>query len=279
MKTSIYGTNAAGEAAMRVSKTVTGDKTSIYGTNAAGEAAVRIMGDAGDAPAGLTEVATDGKSVTGKGLPNNPIKLLKVETDNKSVGGDGTPESPLTLLKVVTDNDTITGTGTEDDPLKMGSIPSSIFALKISDTFTQSVDNNASYNILTTVDLATDVTMEANVLKSEYSLTGGILKLPSSNAYTDVSIEVRLSGSFGGGESTSREFNIQLQRSDDTVVATAAVLKVSGNDLTKRSANFQTFTNGLDDPFITNGLKLVVNNTSGQTLNITGCDILIKARR
>lgn len=152
------------------------------------------------------------------------------------------------------------------------------FALKITDTLTQAIANAETYNIITSVDLATDASFEANLQKSEYQIVDGAIKLPAIEKYVDYGIEVRLNGAFAGGENTNREFTIQLQRADGSIVSEKAVVKVAGNDLSKSSVVFETYTNTLEDPFIASGLKIVVNNTSGQTLNLTGCDILIKAR-
>lgn len=157
-------------------------------------------------------------------------------------------------------------------------LPQTNYGLKISDTFTQAVNTASTYNLFTTVDLATDVTLETGKTKDSYSVADGALKLPTNAGYVDYSIEVRLNGAFAGGENTNREFTIQLQRADGSIVSEKAVVKVAGNDLSKSSVVFETYTNTLEDPFIASGLKIVVNNTSGQTLNLTGCDILIKAR-
>lgn len=157
-------------------------------------------------------------------------------------------------------------------------LPQTNYGLKISDTFTQAVNTATTYNLFTTVDLTSDITLAANMDASNYSLVDGALKLPTNAGYVDYGIEVRLNGSFAGEENTNREFGIQLQRADGTIISEKTIVKVSGNDLSNRSVVFETYTNTDADPFIANGLKLVINNTSGQTLNLTGCDILIKAR-
>lgn len=149
-------------------------------------------------------------------------------------------------------------------------------ALKLSDAFTQTVANNGTYNVLTTFDLATDTVLEANTSANNFTLTSGVLKVPASPKYSDYTIAIRLSGTIDGGEGTSREFGVQLQRADGTVVAENAVVKVTGNDLAKRAITFATYTKGTADPFSVGGLKLVINNTSGRALNLTGAEILIK---
>ena len=56
------------------------------------------------------------------------------------------------------------------------------------------------------------------------------------------------------------------------------VTKTNTNDLTGKGVAFNTYTNTSSDPFIANGLKLVLNNTSGQTVTITGVTLLVKGR-
>lgn len=153
-----------------------------------------------------------------------------------------------------------------------------VYGLKIGDTFTKAIANTEKYNILETFDLATDILFESLIAKGKYAIADTALKFPENPYYSDYGIEVRLNGAFAGGEGTNREFSIQLQRADGTVVSEKAVVKVSGNDLSKRSVVFETYTNGVDDPFIAGGIKIVVNNTSGQTLNLTGAEVLIKSR-
>lgn len=233
------------------------------------------------------------------GISNNPN--LKIRTIARAIIEAGS-SGELGGLTAVAHDESLEGTGTTAEPLgvaqavlasietletDLGDLADQVvdlqnkvrvYGLKISDTFTQAVANTQTYNLLTTVDLATDVPFEANLAKSNYSIADGALKLPTSNGYVDYSIEVRLSGTFGGGENTSREFGVQLQRSDGTIITEKSAVKVAGNDLSKRAIVFETYTNTETDPFIAGGLKLVINNTSGQTLNITGCDILIKGR-
>ena len=100
-----------------------------------------------------------------------------------------------------------------------------------------------------------------------------------TNAYCDYNIDVRITGTIGSSTNTAREFNIELQRaSDNSIVETHNVTKTNTNDLTGKGVVFSTYTNTSSDPFIANGLKLVLNNTSGQTVTITGVTLLVKGR-
>lgn len=152
------------------------------------------------------------------------------------------------------------------------------------------ITTGTTQNLLDLISLtgsATNVVTTANIDASNYNLTGGILKLPYmptvnnkyTNAYCDYNIDVRITGTIDGSVNTAREFNIELQRaSDNSIVETHNVTKTNTNDLTGKGVIFSTYTNTSSDPFIANGLKLVLNNTSGQTVSITGVTLLVKGR-
>lgn len=152
------------------------------------------------------------------------------------------------------------------------------------------ITTGTTQNLLDLISLtgsATNVVTTANIDASNYNLTGGILKLPYMptvnnkyiNAYCDYNIDVRITGTIDGSVNTAREFNIELQRaSDNSIVETHNVTKTNTNDLTGKGVVFSTYTNTSSDPFIANGLKLVLNNTSGQTVSITGVTLLVKGR-
>lgn len=152
------------------------------------------------------------------------------------------------------------------------------------------ITTGTTQNLLDLISLtgsATNVVTTANINASNYNLTGGILKLPYmptvnnkyTNAYCDYNIDARITGTIDGSVNTAREFNIELQRaSDNSIVETHNVTKTNTNDLTGKGVIFSTYTNTSSDPFIANGLKLVLNNTSGQTVTITGVTLLVKGR-
>jgi hypothetical protein len=163
--------------------------------------------------------------------------------------------------------------------------------LKIDTTgLNTTVNTGATQNLLDLVSLTgsgTNTVTVANILATKYNLTGGILKLPYlptvnnkyTNPYCDYTIDVRITGTIGGSTNTAREFDIELQRaSDGSIVETHNVTKTNTNDLTGKGVAFNTYTNTSSDPFIANGLKLVLNNTSGQTVTITGVTLLVKGR-
>lgn len=163
--------------------------------------------------------------------------------------------------------------------------------LKIDTTeLSTAITTGTTQNLLDLISLtgsASNVVTTANIDASNYNLTGGILKLPYmptvnnkyTNAYCDYNIDVRITGTIDGSVNTAREFNIELQRaSDNSIVETHNITKTNTNDLTGKGVVFSTYTNTSSDPFIANGLKLVLNNTSGQTVTITGVTLLVKGR-
>ena len=149
----------------------------------------------------------------------------------------------------------------------------------------ETISTGTQKDLLSLVSLtgATDnVVTVANIEATDFNLTSGALKLPNyttkgyTSPYCDYSINVRLTGTIAGNVNTSREFSIELQRADNTLIERKAVIKVNDTTLTSRGTVFDTYTLGADDPFIANGLRLVLNNTSGQEITLTGLIILIK---
>nr|DAF46619.1 MAG TPA: hypothetical protein [Siphoviridae sp. ctqwY3] len=140
------------------------------------------------------------------------------------------------------------------------------------------ITNGSMLNLLTLVSLS-DVVNDITIPKSSYDLTNGVLKMPSLNQYVDYLITVTLTGTIAGPVSTAREFKISLARGDNTVLREQAIIKVADNTLSARSVNISTFANLLSDLFITMGIKLNLINDSGQTINLTGVEIIIKGVR
>lgn len=151
------------------------------------------------------------------------------------------------------------------------------FAMKLSVTgLTNSLANGANLNIFTLLNLTTNVIYQGNILASDFSLTGGLLKTPNLNNYVDYDMTVTLFGSFGGGSGTSRELLLRIRRADDSLVRGYSIIKVDGNDLSSRGTNISTYTTGSTDNYITNGFKIILENVSGQILNLTGVELIIK---
>lgn len=129
---SIYGTNGQGEAAMRVSSTVTGQKDSIYGVDENGNAAVRVIGGTPGASGGTSGpvVTANNLMVTLTGLDANGdrfettqsvadhLQTLKNDDAEKGDAIQGIqqliPESATSSNPLITANDLPTGTASDD---------------------------------------------------------------------------------------------------------------------------------------------------------------------
>lgn len=153
--------------------------------------------------------------------------------------------------------------------------------LKIDKTgLNQTVNTGTTLDLLSLLSLtgsADNVVTVVGKAVDQYDLTTGVLKMFSST-YNDMAIDIRLTGTIAGSANTAREFLVELQRSDNTVIEKKSVIKVATNDISNRGISFNTFTNTTADPFISGGLKLILNNTSGQTVTVTGVSVLIKSR-
>ena len=149
----------------------------------------------------------------------------------------------------------------------------------------ETISTGTQKDLLSLVSLtgtSDNVVTVANIEETDFNLTSGALKLPNyttkgyTSTYCDYSINVRLTGTIAGDVNTSREFSVELQRADNTLIERKAVIKVNDTTITSCGTMFDTYTLGADDPFIENGLRLVLNNTSGQEITLTGLIILIK---
>lgn len=163
------------------------------------------------------------------------------------------------------------------------------FLLRIDRTgLNQTISSNNLFNLLTVMSLtpsATNIITTANVNTNIFNLNNGILKLPYfpnvgnyKNLYCDYTIDIRLTGTISGNANTSREFLLQLRRADDSLIEGKTVIKINDNNLSSKGIIFETYTSGELDPFIVNGLKLQINNTSTQIITLTGATVLVKGR-
>lgn len=149
----------------------------------------------------------------------------------------------------------------------------------------ETISTGTQKDLLSLVSLtgtSDNVVTVANIEATDFNLTFGALKLPNyttkgyTSTYCDYSINVILTGTIAGNVNTAREFSIELQRADNTLLERKAVIKVNDTTLTSRGTVFDTYTLGADDPFIENGLRLVLNNNSGQQITLNGISVIIK---
>lgn len=170
---------------------------------------------------------------------------------------------------------------TSNQPVLINNPP---FRFSLSKTFSPSVtvNNGVSYNLFTTVTSgdvtgATLTNFEYIATGFSYNSTNVSLVFPPFKDYTDYKIRVQLQGTITGLSGADRQFNIELRRgADNSLVLADYVVKIDGNDLTGLTRLYTSFANGLSDPFITGGLRIVLNNTSGVSITLTGFTLLIQ---
>ena len=184
---------------------------------------------------------------------------------------------------------TVATTGSYNDLTNKPSIPTLnkiATLLRVNKTgLNETISTGTQKDLLSLISLtgsADNVVTVANIEATDFNLTTGALKLPNyttkgyTSTYCDYNIDIRLTGTIAGNVNTSREFALELQRADNTLIERKAVIKVNDTTLGSSGTVFETYTLGADDPFIANGLRLVLNNTSGQTITLTGLSVIIK---
>ena len=153
------------------------------------------------------------------------------------------------------------------------------FLLRLSRTFTTTINSGTVYNLLNGYTIPNNVLLSANVNLSDWALNSGALSFPAFDGYTAYTIDVRLYGTIGGGAGTVTELAVQLRRqADNTIVARRGVIKVN-NVLEAKAISFDTYTLDTTDPFIAGGVRIEINNDSGASVNLTQADIVIKGNR
>lgn len=160
------------------------------------------------------------------------------------------------------------------------------FMLKFGRTdLNQTISSPKQFSLASLLQI-TDNQAFANVVPPKYDLQDGTLKLPfpsavnsnNTNTLINYSIDVRITGTIGGSANTPRDFTIELQRPSGEKIESHSVVKVATNNLDSQGVVFSTYTLGSSDPLILDGLNFVLNNTSGQTITLTGVTILIKGQ-
>lgn len=100
-----------------------------------------------------------------------------------------------------------------------------------------------------------------------------LLRFPANAKLTSYMFDVRLTGSMTS--SSDRTFTLQLRRSDNSLVKGDTFTKSGGTALISESNNIFSYTNGVNDPYTTGGLKLEINNNSSSNITLTGFEIII----
>lgn len=134
-----------------------------------------------------------------------------------------------------------------------------------------------TYNMV--LNLGSATTVAYNINASEFNLqTPNVIQFPNINRYTSYTITIRLTGTLDGVAQNDSVFYIKLLRADNTVITSQNVVRVIENSLESNGVNLSTYTVNSLDNFITDGVKIVIDNTSASAvkINLTGFDILIK---
>lgn len=158
------------------------------------------------------------------------------------------------------------------------------FRFSLSKTLSPSVtvNNGTSYNLMTSLtapDVSGATTTNFTYITTGFSYNSGNVSLvfPPFKDYTDYKIRVQLQGTITGASGADRQFNLELRRgADNSLVLQDYVLKIDGNSLDGLTRLYTSFVNGLSDPFITGGLRIVLNNNSGVSITLTGFTFLIQ---
>jgi len=146
------------------------------------------------------------------------------------------------------------------------------------------INQDATYNLMTSllnsdVPAINEFNLEDLTTKFSINSTQVSIQFPPFVQYCQYSIRVILRGSISGSSSTDRQFGVQLRRgADNSSITEQIVVRVDFTDLANLGLNFISFTNGVLDPFSqpNNGLRILVNNTSGSPIILTGFQILIQ---
>ena len=70
-----------------------------------------------------------------------------------------------------------------------------------------------------------------------------------------------------------------IRQNTGTVAGTVSAVKVQNTTLNAQRFNFSTWTLNTSDPFIDGGVRIVLNNTSGEQITISQVDVVIKGVR
>ena len=122
----------------------------------------------------------------------------------------------------------------------------------------------------------------ANTIADDWNIaSNGALIFKGIDGYVALTIDIRLTGTIGGvGPGSLSEFSVSLVRpvaGIDTIAAERGVLGMG--TLSSKSICFESYTLNLDDPFITDGVRVMLNNTSASAITITGITVLVKGTR
>jgi len=205
-------------------------------------------------------------------MPGKTLVFDAMGTVGVYIGGPGGPSANVDPLPVLTKSVPTAGDGAlarRDDG----------FLLKFSRTGIINIPPGTSEDLLDGVAIE-NITVHANADLSMWGMNDNALVFPAFGEYVAYLLEVRLDGDTGGAGGQPREFTVSLVRQvAGTTVVKAGIVKLDNTDLKANSVNFSTWTKGVDDPYIDGGVRVVLNNTSGQQITLSQVDLVIKGTR
>lgn len=132
----------------------------------------------------------------------------------------------------------------------------------------QTISSGAVYNLLNLIRPEDLVFNDDNlVYTSEGTGLNQVIKFPYAKDKVTVAFKVRITGTIAGG-SVSRDWIIEVRRPNDTILDSKVTTKVNGSNLNQESTDISSYMRGATDPFIVDGVKLFLDNVSGQTITI-----------
>jgi len=156
------------------------------------------------------------------------------------------------------------------------------YMLRIARNVNINVGTGATQNLTQGLLLPRDVILAPNTDSALWDISpAGLIKFPAFDGFVRVDFDIRLSGTISGvGPGSLAAFFVQMVRpvnNIDTVASVRDSLNVGMLD--SKSIPFPSYTNSLQDPFITDGVRFELNNPTASTINITRVDILIQCTR
>lgn len=156
------------------------------------------------------------------------------------------------------------------------------FGIKFSVTgLNQTISQGTVFNLMQLINLTDKVVFAGNKATTEYTLVNAgtanaLLKLPNINSYVGYSIDVRILGSIGG-LLTDRMFNVQIRRANNTVAVPRQVRIPANSSLDNDGLTLTTTSTNSQDNYVTDGIKIVIDNPSStsSTITLNGIEILI----
>jgi len=156
------------------------------------------------------------------------------------------------------------------------------YLFRISRLVNINIASGAKGNLLQGFAFPDNIERMANTTADQWGITpNGALVFKAIDGYVNLNIDVRLSGTISGvGPGNLGEFSIELVRpvaGVDTVASERGIIGMG--TLNSKSICFESYTHTVTDPFITDGVRIELNNTSASAITITGITVVIKGTK